>query len=757
MMHRSNSARLKPFVFALFLMLLQFAGLSQSHADEYDIYLFAGQSNMDGRGVSADLQPAQLQGFENAIIYYRNIAVSSEGWHPLAPGFSRPPKYRGPLPAPTFGPEIGFVQTINQTRPDRKVAVIKGSKGGTNLRKDWVPGEKDDPESQGPCYKCFVETIQLATEELAADGHTFQIRGLLWHQGESDSKATTKVHQRRMLKLFERVREDVGVEDLPVVVGELIDTEKRAKTQAAIRAVGNSGPRFGLVTSADTNSSDGTHFDAPSQLLLGKRYATALVEIGDSPAGETKAAPKAGGTVLPAPKTAAAPMIDKPNILFISVDDLNDWIGCAGGNPDARTPNIDRFAERSIFFDNAHCQVALCNASRQSVMTGMYASTTGIYANKSKNATEAYNSATHMSSFFRENGYHVSCMGKIYHNDHGKRSLWDEIGPKTLRWGPEPPEGRPFKKRFGKKTQDSMAWAALDIEVGEMPDEQIATWGKQQLDKHKPGEPFFLALGFYKPHVPMTAPKRYFDLFDREKLTMPLVLENDLDDVPQIGRDWVLKRNEIIADDAIDMYSPTYRRELVHAYHACVALVDDCVGQVLDHLENSPHANNTIVVLWSDHGWHLGEKQHWRKWMPWEESTRSPLLIYVPGGAGNGQVCHRTVGLIDMYPTLAELCELKAPKQLEGLSFTKLLEDPTGSWERPALTSTKKGNHTVRSQNWRYIRYIDGSEELYDHTNDPNEWKNLAGLEKYDSIKQEHAAWIDKLTEGELLKKKKKK
>ena len=151
-----------------------------------------------------------------------------------------------------------------------------------------------------------------------------------------------------------------------------------------------------------------------------------------------------------------------------------------------------------------------------------------------------------------------------------------------------------------------MAWAALDIEVGEMPDEQIATWGKQQLDKHKPGEPFFLALGFYKPHVPMTAPKRYFDLFDREKLTMPLILENDLDDVPQIGRDWVLKRNEIIADDAIDMYSPTYRRELVHAYNACVALVDDCIGQVLDHLENSPHADNTIVVLWSDHGWHLG-------------------------------------------------------------------------------------------------------------------------------------------------------
>lgn len=450
-------------------------------------------------------------------------------------------------------------------------------------------------------------------------------------------------------------------------------------------------------------------------------------------------------------RTAERDVSAKPNVLFIAVDDLNDWVGCMEGNPDAQSPNIDRFASRSVLFNNAHCQVGLCNASRSSAMTGLYASTTGIYGNTTKPATEAYRNAQQMPVWFRENGYRAMCMGKIYHNDHGKKAYWDEIGPKTLRWGPEPPEGRQFTKRFGKKASDSLAWAALDIPVGEMPDEQIATWGKSQLDK-KYDKPFFLALGFYKPHTPLTAPKRYFDLFDREQLTMPPVLENDLDDVPEIGRRWVLDRQELIAEDAVKQYSPTYRRELVHAYHACVALTDDCVGQVLRHLEQSEYADNTIVVLWSDHGWHLGEKHHWRKWMPWEESTRSLVAVHVPGGKGNGSVCNQTIGLIDIYPTLAELCDLPAPKELEGLSFRELLEDPETSWERPALTSTKAGNHTVRSQRWRYIRYADGSEELYDHENDPNEWTNIASNPDLQNVKTEHAKWIDQLTAGEKIR-----
>ncbi|MEM9185279.1 MAG: sulfatase [Planctomycetota bacterium] len=464
-------------------------------------------------------------------------------------------------------------------------------------------------------------------------------------------------------------------------------------------------------------------------LFAGAAVAAGDVPVAASPAGEE--APAA-----------------KPNVLLIMIDDLNDWVGCLGGNPDAKTPNLDRFASQSVLFRNAHCQVALCNPSRVSMMTGMYASKTGVYGNKNRTGTEAYRQAVHMPTWFRQNGYRTSCMGKIYHNDRGEKAYWDEIGPKTLRWGPEPPGGRQFRARFGRRVQDSLAWAALDIEPGGMPDEKIAAWGIKQLSKRQE-QPFFLALGFYKPHTPLTAPKRYYDLFDREALELPKVPAGDLDDVPEIARRNVLERRAIIADDAVNRYSPTYRRELVHAYHACVALVDDCVGSVLRHLDQSDHADNTVVVVCSDHGWHLGEKRHWRKWMAWEESTRSLVAVRAPGALGNGGACDRTVGLIDIYPTLAELCRLDPPPQLQGESFKRLLDKPQAEWRRPALTSTTAGNHTVRSERWRYIRYQDGSEELYDHDEDPHEWVNLASRPDLQPVKDEHAGWIDQLTVGE--------
>ena len=706
-------------------------------AETYDVYLLAGQSNMDGRGQTSKLSQEQKQPVESAIIFYRNEQRSSDGWQTLAPGFSVPPNYKGGLPSPTFGPELGFAHSMLKAEPGRKLALIKGSRGGTNLRADWKPGVHGDAESQGPRYRDFVETITMATKELTQRGDQFKIRGLLWHQGESDARSNTKVYSRRLNELIQRIREDINIPDLPVVVGEVFDNGKRDKVRAAIQAVAAESATVGLVSSQGTKTSDpGTHFDANSQLLLGERYSTAMRKLLVAKPEQPTAANQRRAQ-------------DKPNVLFITVDDLNDWVGCLGGNPDAQTPNLDRLAQKSVLFNNAHCQVALCNASRVSFMTGLYATTTNIYNNSSKKANESYRQAKHMPVWFQDNGYRAMCMGKIYHNDHGKRAYWNEIGPKTLRWGPEPPEGRQFAKRFGSKdVQDSLAWAALDIKKGEMPDEQIATWAIDKLSQEY-DKPFFLSLGFYKPHTPMTAPKRYFDQFDRESLTLPTVLKNDLDDVPEIGRRWVLDRKKIIAEEAVAQYSPTYRRELVHAYHACTALVDDCIGQVLDKLDNSPYADNTIVVLLSDHGWHLGEKHHWRKWMPWEESTRSLLIVRAPEAiakTSSGSTCKRTVGLIDIYPTLADLCGLKPPSQLEGLSFRRLLENPEGSWERPALTSTTAGNHTVRSDRWRYIRYSDGSEEVYDHENDPNEWHNIADNPAVESIKKQHAEWIDRLT-----------
>lgn len=263
-------------------VLLFFTLVSSTHAfaEDYDIYLLAGQSNMDGRGAVSDLSEAQQLAVEGAIIYYRNMLASSEGWKPLAPGFSIPPKHKKGLPSPTFGPELGFASAMLKASPERKIALIKGSKGGTNLRADWNPGMHGDLESQGPRYRDFFETIQMATDALRLRGDSFTIRCLLWHQGEADSKSPAKTYQERLENLIARVRQDVGIADLPVVVGEVYDNGKRDKVRAGIQAVGKNGDRTALVTAEGlTTWDEGTHFDAASQLKLGERFADAVLAI----------------------------------------------------------------------------------------------------------------------------------------------------------------------------------------------------------------------------------------------------------------------------------------------------------------------------------------------------------------------------------------------------------------------------------------------------------------------------------------------
>ena len=248
--------------------------------EEYDVYLLAGQSNMDGRGDIADLTEDQRVPSKNSLIYYRNPPYTSEGWEALAPGFSIPPKHKKGIPSSKFGPEIGFIEAMTKAQPERKFALIKGSKGGTNLRKDWNPGEKGKPETQGPIYRNFIETYKLATQSLAKDGHAFKIRGLLWHQGESDSKVKARTHEERLEKLIERIREDIGIKNLPWVVGEVFDNGKRDKVRTAIQGVSKNDSLCGLVSSEGTTTWDpGTHFDAKSQLLLGKRYAEEMNKL----------------------------------------------------------------------------------------------------------------------------------------------------------------------------------------------------------------------------------------------------------------------------------------------------------------------------------------------------------------------------------------------------------------------------------------------------------------------------------------------
>ncbi|MEM9365480.1 MAG: sialate O-acetylesterase [Planctomycetota bacterium] len=269
---------LRKLWFAPWIMLLTFA--SMSHAEHYDVYLLAGQSNMDGRGSASDLTEADQLPFVNAIIFYRNAKQTSQTWCPLSTGFSVPPKFKGDLPSSTFGPEIGFTRILMEHSPEQKIALIKGSQGGTSLKEDWKPGTKGDLRSQGPQYADFIETIAMATEQLSRQGDSWALRGLLWHQGESDSKSSQADYQRRLTEFIRRLREDLDHAELPIVVGEVYDNGNRDSVRAATRVVAADDPTVGLVSSDGTKTWDpGTHFDARSQLLLGKRYASAMLML----------------------------------------------------------------------------------------------------------------------------------------------------------------------------------------------------------------------------------------------------------------------------------------------------------------------------------------------------------------------------------------------------------------------------------------------------------------------------------------------
>ena len=264
----------------LFVVLVWAAFSNPAGAEEVDVYLFAGQSNMDGRGKAENLTAEQRRPSESVRIFYRNPPHASDGWQPLAPGFSIPPKHKGGVPSGTFGPEIGFAAALVEAEPGKRFGFIKSSEGGTSLREDWRPGTKGKPKSQGACYRDFVETVRLATAALEKEGDSVRIRGLLWHQGESDSKVSAEKHEERLVALAARLREDLGVKDLPIVVGEVFDNGKRHKVRAALRAFSESDAAAELVTVEGLTTWDpGTHFDARSQLELGKRYAAAILKL----------------------------------------------------------------------------------------------------------------------------------------------------------------------------------------------------------------------------------------------------------------------------------------------------------------------------------------------------------------------------------------------------------------------------------------------------------------------------------------------
>lgn len=435
--------------------------------------------------------------------------------------------------------------------------------------------------------------------------------------------------------------------------------------------------------------------------------------------------------------TASAPG-KKPNVLFIAIDDMNDWIGCLGGHPDSKTPNLDRLAARGMLFTNAFCAAPLCNPSRAALMTGVRPSTSGVYTNSQpmRLSTKLADAET-IPMHFRQAGYDVFGAGKIFHGGFPDPQSWDRYWPSQETSKPSDPSPAKDKQPVnGVAGSGNLDWGDIGATDEQMGDYQVTDWAIKELAK-KHDKPFFMGVGIYKPHLPWYVPKKYFDMFPPDKITLPNVNEHDLDDVPEAGRKMAKPEG-----DHKRITEAGKWREAVSAYLACIAFADAMVGRVIDAYDHSPDRDNTIIVLWSDHGWHLGEKLHWRKFSLWEEATHNVLMVVAPGLTKPGQKCTRTVNLIDLYATLNDVCALPEKKGIESVSMMSLLKDPAAKWDRPALTTYMRNNHSVRSEQWRYIRYADGSEELYDRVKDEMEWTNLAGDPKYADVKKELARWM---------------
>ena len=433
-----------------------------------------------------------------------------------------------------------------------------------------------------------------------------------------------------------------------------------------------------------------------------------------------------------------------PNVLFISVDDLNDWIGCLGGHPQARTRNIDRLASRGMLFTNAHCSAPACNPSRTAIMTGISPHKSGLYNNRQK-MREVLPDAELLPKYFSRHGYWSAGSGKILHYFIDAQS-WDEYFPAKQTEDPFPftlyPKHRPVNLPVGGPWQyRETDWAALDATDEEFGgDWLVSKWIGEQLQK-KHDQPFFLACGIYRPHEPWFVPKKYFEPFPLDAIQLPPgYLEDDLDDLPPAGK----KRGP-------NRYFPHIRKhgqwkQAIQGYLASIAFADAMVGRVIEALESGPNRDNTIVVLWSDHGWHLGEKQHWQKYTAWRVCTRVPLIVHVPPGVPGlhsgtkaASRCSRPVNLLSLFPTLTELAGLPAKDGIDGPSLVPLLEDADAQWPHTSVTFLgEPGSFGLSEDRWRLIHYANGDEELYDTVNDRYEWSNLAG-------KPEHASRLAQL------------
>lgn len=448
----------------------------------------------------------------------------------------------------------------------------------------------------------------------------------------------------------------------------------------------------------------------------------------------------------------AQPGPAQPNVLFLAVDDLNDWVGFLGGYPgEVHTPHLDQLAATSMAFTNAHTPSPMCAPARAAVLTGQFPSSTGVYGNQHWWYPNLPDTVS-LPDRFRTAGYRTLGTGKIFHHTAGNHppKSWDHFQRLTFSndpwfrgaiinypWSaPAPfPDAYPYSGITGLGHEND--WGAIGIEDGRYEDAQSADFAIDVLTQPS-AAPFFLACGLFRPHLPWYVPQKFFDGYPLAKIQSPLAPEADLEDLPERARRFAAARRQ----DFDRILAADRWRHAVRAYLAAIRFADEQVGRVLTALETGPHADNTIVVLWSDHGWHLGEKRHWHKGTLWEEATRIPFILRAPGLAPGR--CERPVSLIDLYPTLMDLTGLQPPEHLDGRSLRPLLENPNRPWNHPAVVEFGRGNAAVRSQRYRYIHYEDGGEELYDHATDPNEWRNRVSDRALEPIRRALAQSLPK-------------
>ena len=488
---------------------------------------------------------------------------------------------------------------------------------------------------------------------------------------------------------------------------------------------------------------------------------------------------------------AIAQSDEKPNVIFIMCDDLNDYQGVFGGHPQAITPNIDKLAASGVQFVNMQSNVPVCQPSRNSLFTGVYAHKSKDFGWTPMHKHPMLKNNKTIIKLFQENGYKTLGSGKL---THGKPTTdWDEWGANYKHnYGPSYNNGKtnvahpavpePYNS-IGAVDGSYGRLSTAGISTGEkgkpgwvygwdmkpfrykndedrdlLQDEKHAKWAIEKLKElENSTKPFFMGVGFVRPHTPLHAPDKYFDLFPLDELELSPYMDNDTDDIHWLENFDSKKKGPKYYRMLLESYDGDREVALKHflqAYLACVAFVDEQIGKVIDALDKSPLKDNTIIVFTSDHGWQMGEKDYLFKNSPWEESARIPLIIRNANSEITGKVEH-PVSLIDLYPTLIDLCALEGNNKLNeqggelgGFSLRPFLENPkTDNWDGPngALTlvgnygketPTEKQNFSYRTEKFRYIKYGNGAEELYDHKNDPYEWKNVAEEKKYKEIKK---------------------